>query len=75
MVCLVFWLVLLISTCKILEILILLQLAWLAEFEKWWGRNNEAALVVRPTLRVQSNAQIPRAHGQRIMSSLVLYSP
>ena len=70
MVCLVFWLVLLISTCKILEILILLQLAWLAEFEKWWGRNNEAALVVRPTLRVQSNAEIPRAHGQRTMYDL-----
>ena len=44
--------------------------AWLAEFEKWWGRNNEAALVVRPTLRVQSNAEIPRAHGQRIMCDL-----
>ena len=43
------------------------QEAWLAEFEKWWGRNNEAALVARPTLRVQSNAEIPRAHGQRIM--------
>jgi hypothetical protein len=32
--------------------------AWLAEFEKRWGRNNEAALVVRPTLRVQSNAEM-----------------
>ena len=47
------------------------QEAWLAEFEKWWGRNNEAALVARPTLRVQSNAEIPRAHGQRIMCDLV----
>ena len=46
------------------------QEAWLAEFEKWWGRNNEAALVARPTLRVQSNAEIPRAHGQRIMCDL-----
>ena len=40
------------------------QEAWLAEFEKWWGRNNEAALVARPTLRVQSNAEIPRADGR-----------
>jgi len=48
------------------------QEAWLAEFEKWWGRNNEAALVVRPspTLTVQSNAEIPRAHGQRIIYDL-----
>ena len=46
------------------------QEAWLAEFEKWWGRNNEAALVARPTLRVQSNAEIPRAHGQRTMYDL-----
>ena len=46
------------------------QEAWLAEFEKWWGRNNEAALVARPTLRVQSNAEIARAHGQRIMCDL-----
>jgi len=50
------------------------QEAWRAEFEKWWGRNtwrnNEAALVARPTLRVQSNAEIPRAHGQRIMCDL-----
>ena len=44
--------------------------AFCAEFEKWWGRNNEAALVVRPALRVQSNAEIPRAHGQRIMCDL-----
>ena len=44
--------------------------AWLAEFEKRWGRNNEAALVARPTLRVQSNAEIPRAHGQRTMYDL-----
>jgi len=46
------------------------QEAWLAEFEKRWGRNNEAALVARPTLRVQSNAEIERAHGQRIMCDL-----
>ena len=41
-----------------------------ADFLSRWGRNNEAALVARPTLRVQSNAEIPRAHGQRIMYDL-----
>ena len=52
------------------------QEAWLAEFEKWWGRNNEAALVVRPTLRVQSNAEITaRAWAEKgLLADKIFYS-
>ena len=42
----------------------------LLDSKKWWGRNNEATLVVRPTLRVPSNAEISRAQGQRTMCDL-----